>query len=494
MRAHFFLLLLLVAGLLPLHSQDWAPFVPGQVSYFQVVGSDSLVVRREVLAHYDRGTHTTLYFHDGFSDSCTAEDLNHGWINTKGGWFADSIQVYLDFYRYSTKHLSYTFHHNLSIGQSFTIPYRYDPYYPPPYDDSLRITLDSMGIIAVFGNPDSAKYFSVAMEENGQPKAHPLNGEQLILTKHFGFHRMLSDVSFPGDLPNDGVNALERISLSNDTLSASLHIPHYTEWITLQPGDILKWFATNIEPDLSTAGWWYRDSITTINRQDSIFTFTFDRSRHKITSGEFFSDSNMSQVFHLKALAENSRSNSYYLFKPYPNKNPDYLAMNLGSYAKNDTLVGYTESDYGFRHSFPMDGSCSLFQMIDVGLINTYHYQIGLTYFSLYHFYGENTQAIVGYRLGGQETGNTFPLAIPKVDQQPLTLSPNPASTYIQLELPPSALQQGQLTLTDLTGRVVLHKQLRGNATVTVGSLPAGLYLVEVTANDQRFQGKLIVQ
>lgn len=500
MKAHFSLLLLLVTGLLPLYSQDWAPFVPGQVSYYQVVGSDSLVVRREVMAHYDRGTHTTLYFHDGFSDSCTAEDLNHSWINTHGSWFADSMQVYSDFYRYSTKHLSYTFYHNLPIGQSFTIPYRYDPSYPPPYEDSLRITLDSMGIISVFGKPDSAKYFSVAMKKNGQTIAHPLTGETLILTKQFGFHRMISDIGFPGDIPLPPVDwSWNRISLSNDTILSTLYLPHYTEWIALEPGDILKWYATTVEPDLSTAGWWYRDSITTIHPEDSIFSYQYDRHRYKIQTGEYFHDSNMTQTFHRKALASNMKSNGNYLYKPYtnlnfdPNLNPEALFLHQYSIVRNDTLIGFSEVNNGLFQSDPLNGDCGIDRMHDYDAYTVYNYKLGITYRGLYIMYGTNTQELVGYRLGGQATGNTFPLAVPKqVDRQLLSLSPNPASSYVHLDLPPSALQQGQLALTDLTGRVVLRKQLQGNATVTLSSLPAGLYLVEVKADGHAWHGKII--
>ena len=73
------------------------------------------------------------------------------------------------------------------------------------------------------------------------------------------------------------------------------------------------------------------------------------------------------------------------------------------------------------------------------------------------------------------------------------SLAPNPASQRVSLYLQTSAL--GQVRIFDLAGRMVLTQTLTANTnvpTLDLSSLPAGLYVVQLEQNGQRFTQRLV--
>lgn len=73
-----------------------------------------------------------------------------------------------------------------------------------------------------------------------------------------------------------------------------------------------------------------------------------------------------------------------------------------------------------------------------------------------------------------------------------LQVYPNPASDQISFQLPVDS--EGELTLLDLNGKMVLRSRVKElNNSVDVRSLNAGVYLINVKTRDQIFQNKLII-
>jgi|GEM_PF-1417546 len=78
------------------------------------------------------------------------------------------------------------------------------------------------------------------------------------------------------------------------------------------------------------------------------------------------------------------------------------------------------------------------------------------------------------------------PLATAPAATATFAMYPNPASGYVMLRLPAAAGSVAQVTLTDLSGRLVLTQALRGGPEATLSlpaSLAGGVYLLQVQAS-----------
>ncbi len=85
----------------------------------------------------------------------------------------------------------------------------------------------------------------------------------------------------------------------------------------------------------------------------------------------------------------------------------------------------------------------------------------------------------------------------PKAASRPLTVYPNPVSGgQLRVRLPLAA-PAAQLRLLDATGRVVVSQEVtfsNGEADLSVAHLPAGLYLLQATAGNATYAGKVIIE
>jgi hypothetical protein len=75
---------------------------------------------------------------------------------------------------------------------------------------------------------------------------------------------------------------------------------------------------------------------------------------------------------------------------------------------------------------------------------------------------------------------------------QKLKLYPNPAHSYITVELPNKATT-ADLQLFDLQGRQLKQETITTKSTVNISGLQAGIYFYRVVAGKQRYNGKLLI-
>ena len=80
-----------------------------------------------------------------------------------------------------------------------------------------------------------------------------------------------------------------------------------------------------------------------------------------------------------------------------------------------------------------------------------------------------------------------------------LVLAPNPASDVLTLQIPGERLvgQPAVLMITDASGRLVRSETLVGSGrsrTFSVAGLPAGCYIVSLTAVRTRYRARLLVR
>jgi len=75
------------------------------------------------------------------------------------------------------------------------------------------------------------------------------------------------------------------------------------------------------------------------------------------------------------------------------------------------------------------------------------------------------------------------------IDHQRLLLIPNPADNQVTLTIPTPGYLSGPLSITDLTGRLLMECPAGSSATIDTGIFAEGLYLVRVG----HFSGKLVI-
>ena len=76
-----------------------------------------------------------------------------------------------------------------------------------------------------------------------------------------------------------------------------------------------------------------------------------------------------------------------------------------------------------------------------------------------------------------------------------VTLSPNPARSFLNVGLPVSIVNQATLTLRDMNGRTVLTRRAASQREpLEIGNLPVGTYLLEIRAGNEAIQRKVSIQ
>ena len=74
-----------------------------------------------------------------------------------------------------------------------------------------------------------------------------------------------------------------------------------------------------------------------------------------------------------------------------------------------------------------------------------------------------------------------------------MSLYPNPAAEYVQMNLPPGASGSGTFTLYDMEGRLVYSRYISAGEPVPLGTIPAGLYIAGfVSVEGYAYRGKLV--
>lgn len=100
-----------------------------------------------------------------------------------------------------------------------------------------------------------------------------------------------------------------------------------------------------------------------------------------------------------------------------------------------------------------------------------------------------NAYVIDGY--GGQILQRNLPLSLAEVNAEPVfaaNVFPNPAENSFDIRTSQNGMMQ--VTITNLAGQIVLSENTNGH--VSIGSLAAGSYLVQIKQNDQVCVRKLI--
>jgi hypothetical protein len=214
------------------NGQDWAPYVPGQVSYYNGYNNDTnKILKRELKALFHRNGYSVAYFHDGFNQNCPADKV------TSGPWYTfkpDSLIYRPVGFSYHYRGDSTFWPFIDSIGRTWRIA-SHLTYYGA--FDSIEIRFDSTGVGTFLGITDSIRYYSTIAIKNGLPHQHPINENGIWLSKHFGFIREIG--LFPSTTSNNLNNYYlfpgKIIGITNDTLSVGFVLPDIMDFFNYEP-------------------------------------------------------------------------------------------------------------------------------------------------------------------------------------------------------------------------------------------------------------------
>ncbi len=78
--------------------------------------------------------------------------------------------------------------------------------------------------------------------------------------------------------------------------------------------------------------------------------------------------------------------------------------------------------------------------------------------------------------------------------EAPLGMAPNPAGSFLKLELPVAAPQAFQVQVMDAQGKLAAQAQLRNGELLNVEGLPRGMYLVKAVVDGVVYAGRFMKQ
>jgi len=82
-----------------------------------------------------------------------------------------------------------------------------------------------------------------------------------------------------------------------------------------------------------------------------------------------------------------------------------------------------------------------------------------------------------------------FVTAVPTLNEESVSIYPNPVTDGFQIK---GIEGIADFRLTDLYGKLLLHKQVRANESVSVSALPAGMYIINIFNNGVSYQKKVL--
>jgi hypothetical protein len=82
-----------------------------------------------------------------------------------------------------------------------------------------------------------------------------------------------------------------------------------------------------------------------------------------------------------------------------------------------------------------------------------------------------------------------FVTAVPTLTNESISIYPNPVTDRFQIK---GIEGIADFRLTDLYGKLLLHKQVSANESVFVNTLPTGMYMINISNNGVSYQKKVI--
>lgn len=486
----FLILLLFVSDL---HAQDYNALLPGQKIYF--INRDGYLKGMRIDSVRTQGT-DVLYF--PFRTPRGNYMAGNGpMLDTTGGsWLGSRIirqadgTMLFDNHRHDTliiKTLAQT-------GDSWIL-----------YDDTgtvfFKATVTAMDSTTIDGALDSVKYINLSVHNaSGSLISHPLNKYSMALSRDHGLVQAFDFWNFPyytpGGLPNGGQDYYLDMCSPFDTARAlfsktNIYVPDSAEVYDLSPGDVLQFAIPHSSFVINTR----TDSILSRTNTASGMQYVIKRrsAQYGILPGgggtgytvsfntvPFYVGNGPTKLLDTVKMPEEWYNPKIYYYLPFSDK---YCTVRKRYRIKDSDIFRN-----GQINNFE---PCGATHGYDLGLGETYTYictdPSGPNYLSYLTYLYRNGTACGTYM--PQSVTITGPVPAP-------VLFPNPAGDLVTVRLPDAA-DKGpfEVQCTDISGRTVYRTSVKsGEFSIPVAGLPTGLYLLQCSSDNQRYQAKLVVQ
>jgi hypothetical protein len=322
------------------------------------------------------------------------------------------------------------------------------------------------------------------------------SGEQKIielkLSKHYGIIKFPPFVNLLCDIYDEklifklsGVNAKNR---EKHGLNPELFDPD--EFFTLKVGDEKYWIMEEIMGQYSS--WFIKNKITSIQRnEDSIVIYksntVYDNNTKKY---EYY---NSSEKYFFSELLRLKEKNDQEIFvtnrQSFGDEGRMLIETGGGLLFFGRPLIQSTKSSTMLEFNGQMvDPACEISHVTDIYWFKVFSPVVGLSHIYSHGFSGSYTE-LVGYTKDGVLYGECpQPLAVDDTEiDLSISVSPNPATDYITIDLSFQHMQESEIEIFDIFGNEIHPPRLasqatpqEGNLRIDISSLNAGVYFVRI--------------
>jgi hypothetical protein len=79
-----------------------------------------------------------------------------------------------------------------------------------------------------------------------------------------------------------------------------------------------------------------------------------------------------------------------------------------------------------------------------------------------------------------------------------VSIYPNPAKGFVSIEVDEEKFESGEIQLLDMTGKIVLNKQIelqqgKNNHSLDLQNIAQGVYSIAIIASNRKWTGKLVI-
>jgi hypothetical protein len=477
----FFLMIIILNA----SGKEWDLFPFNQCSYFEVSSGDGKKNIEEISndSMFFDSVKEWFFFNSKFDNKkCYGEyeywikrHTNPGFDVEGSCWLSDTVFYYCTD-EYGNERV-FKFYPNAKQNDQWNIDLT-----------DFVIKCDSTGILSIFGEPDSVKFFSVYT--NGtQTQQYSFS---LILSKNLGLIEFVPFNQIFFDKP-ENFSSFKLIGFEKDTISIGALTPDFDDIFHLSLGDVFIWEqyfhrCAICHPDVYEPAKTYflKDSLVHIENTADTLIYEFVRLTESGISSALIRKFNKTEY---QNLFKSYSSNGYFF--------PDVPFAEYSFYDEMPSSFFYRSglafSDDTILISFYSPGY--VLDTINCGLaIPEVDFKFGFNnYFGLTSYaYGDPSttviETLIGANVSGVEWGKKWEkVGLNELKLISLQIYPNPVNDFIFIKN--TLHSRLKFQITDLGGNIILKGQLL-NTAIDVKALSPGIYLLHVFNEDTQYRTK----
>jgi len=343
------------------------------------------------------------------------------------------------------------------------------------------------------GLTDSVKVISLQLKSSDSSNlSSPLNSKTFVLSKNYGFFVL----TFINNFPENNGTPQKLIGLTNPVVGwQNIQLK---DFYSMQPGSEIHYKTTNDDICQSQNSYfvyviikYLACELDTINNK---IKFTCERCGLKVMN--YDSTHYHDTVSFNVSLSGNINHLPLEIF--YSGNSPKWISKTINS-ASEESNYNYTAIGNGEYVINPYGTG---------GNRNTYYVSLGSLYYDSYQCGGGSVPWIASsysnfiyYNVNGVEWGTPYECKkLLNIQDNKINLSndfklyPNPSNNYFIIELNTVNQQSFKLKTTNLQGQIIKSKVLFEQINnIDVSDLQNGIYIIEITNNENTYYNKLII-